>query len=214
MIVSLKKSAVILLSVATALVAFGITPANGEECLTTSQKGLNSDFYYSFWTDSPGAVIFCLQGDGRYTSQWNGVNSWVGGKGWQIGSRRIVSYSGSFDSSSGHLSLYGWTTDPLVEYYIVESWGTYRPPGEQGFFMGTMVSDAGTYDVYRAQRFDAPSLLGNTDTFDQYWSVRQEKRRGGTITTANHFDTWQSLGMNLGAHNLQIMATEGSSEQR
>src|SRR6185436_20441017 len=32
---------------------------------------------------------------------------------------------------------------------------------------------------------------------------------GGTITIANHFGTWGSLGMNLGQHNYQIMATEG-----
>lgn len=79
-------------------------------------------------------------------------------------------------------------------------------------YMGTVDSDGSTYKIYQTTRTDASSIEGDGQTFSQFWSIREDLRSSGTVTTTNHFDAWESLGMSLGSFTdgaYQIVATEG-----
>lgn len=182
------------------------------QTITSNQTGTHGGYYYTYWKDT-GSATMNLGSGGNYSVNWNlGGGNFVGGKGWSTGSSsRNVGYNAGVWSPNGnaYLCLYGWTTNPLIEYYVVDSWGSWRPPG--GSSQGNISANGGTYNMYRTLRTNAPSIIG-TATFWQNWSVRTSKRATGSnqvISFGNHVNGWNSKGWNLGNHNYQVMATEG-----
>ncbi|KAF2149758.1 glycoside hydrolase family 11 protein [Myriangium duriaei CBS 260.36] len=198
-----------LVCAATALAAPAPITKDLIERSTPSSTGNNGGYYYSFWTDGTGDVTYTNGASGQYTVTWTGnKGNFVAGKGWSTGTARNINFKSNFAvNGNGYLSVYGWSTNPLVEYYIVEDFGTYNP-SSAAKTLGTVVSDGATYDILTDTRTNAPSIQG-TATFQQFWSVRRTKRTSGTVTVANHFAAWKKYGLNLGTLNYQIVATEG-----
>ncbi len=168
--------------------------------------------YWYFGTGGGGAVNVIKGSGNNYSVTWTNCGSFAFGIGWLPGTvARVCNYNVGTWSPSGDrlLAFHGWTRSPLVEYYVVDSWGTYRPTGTH---KGAVNSDGGTYDIYQTTLYNAPSIDG-TQTYQQYWSVRTAKRPTGSnvqINFANHVNAWRSKGMNLGSSwDFQIMDITG-----
>ncbi|KAM0722236.1 hypothetical protein Q7P37_001677 [Cladosporium fusiforme] len=200
------------------------------ERATPSGTGTHNGFYYSFWTDGQSDVTYTNGNAGNYKVSWsNNKGNFVGGKGllnqnnpvhssteqiadlqqgWNPGAARVITYTGNYrPNGNSYLAVYGWTRNPLIEYYVVENFGTFNP-STGASKKGTVTTDGDTYDIYTTQRVNAPSIEG-TSTFMQFWSVRRNKRSSGSVNMAAHFNAWSQSGLKLGTHDYQIVATEG-----
>ena len=110
----------------------------------------------------------------------------------------VMDYAADYTASSqgnSRLCVYGWTVDPLVEYYIIEDWVNWRPTAQGG--AKTVTIDGAEYEIFQLDH-TGPTILGDTRTFKQYFSVRKQKRTSGTITVSDHFKAWADAGWNIG----------------
>lgn len=193
-------------------------PGNGSMVDGTDPDG----FYWFIWQDSGGGTASITHDTataGNYRTSWSNVNNFTSGKGWPTGTTdKVINYSGSFDGgNNGYLAAYGWMENPLIEYYVIETWGDWDPNTWDALtYKGTINSDGATYNVYTAQRTNAPNITGTDQNFTQYFSIRQNRNSGfplsGTITMATHFAGWESLGMPAGSFETRdylVMETEG-----
>jgi len=173
--------------------------------LKTYESGTDDGFFWSLWKSDglSGSVNYSNGSGGNYSVSWNMNGNFTCGKGWSSGSRtRIVGYNcGSFSLSGGggSMAYYGWTRNPLMEYYVNEKWGSTRPA--DGGSLRTVSSDGGTYNVYTSWRSNAPSIDG-TQSFRQIYSTRTSQNSTGAnhnITFANHANAWSAAGYGLGS---------------
>lgn len=179
-----------------------------------NEIGTQDGYSYELWKDY-GETSMTLNGGGTFSCQWSNIGNALFRKGIKFDNTKTyqqigniaIDYGCNFQpDGNAYLCAYGWCTEPLVEYYIVESWGTWHPPGAES--KGVITVDGGTYDVYETIRIDQPSIQGNT-TFKQYWSVRTSPRTSGIISVTEHFKAWENMGMPMGKMYETALNVEG-----
>jgi endo-1,4-beta-xylanase len=195
-------------AVLAALVVAGCAAisANAQTTVQNNGTGTNNGYFYSLYTSGGSSTMTLTDdyGGGNYSISWSNVNDVVGGKGWNPGGAMSVGYNVGSANGYNNISVYGWTTNPLVEYYICE-FGSVA----NGTFKGSVNSDGHTYDTYEHEQVNQPSIEG-TATFEQYLDNWGGSSIGSnhTVTTGNHFKNWKSLGMPMGSFNYMILGTE------
>jgi peptidoglycan/xylan/chitin deacetylase (PgdA/CDA1 family) len=191
------------------------------QTLYNNATGNQDGYDYELWKDY-GTTSMTLNGGGAFDCSWSNIGNALFRKGKKFDSTKTYQQIGNISidygcdyrpSGNSYLCVYGWTKNPLVEYYIVESWGSWRPPGASP--KGQITVDGGTYDVYETTRVNQPSIEGDT-TFKQYWSVRTSKKTSGTISVSEHFKAWERMGMRMGnlyevALNVEGYQSSGSA---
>jgi len=185
----------------------------GGEILTSNGRGTYEGCEYELWKYDAAKAKMILGKDGSFSCDWDSSdkNNVLFRRGKKFGSDRyhgeigniVIDYKASYSPSKdgvSYMCVYGWTQDPLYEYYIIDNWGrTNKPPGwwANAINKGSIKVDGGTYDIFVSTRTNMPSIEG-AKTFDQYWSVRASRRKSGRISVSEHFKKWESLGMPLG----------------
>ena len=191
------------------------------QVFTENITGTSDGYDYELWKDN-GDTTFTVTDGGTFSCEWGNINNALFRRGQKFDCTKTYQELGNVSIDFGvdyqpdgnsYMCVYGWTRDPLIEFYIVESWGSWRPPGAPSS-LGTVTVDGAEYDIYKTTRYEQPSIDG-TKTFDQYWSVRKAKPTGdgtkleGTISISKHFDAWKQCGLEMGKMYEIALTIEG-----
>jgi endo-1,4-beta-xylanase len=170
-------------------------------------SGTDHGWWWSMYNAGGSCSIsfpYAGQWAGNFQVNWSGCSDVGGGKGYSTGSGQTVNYNAGWLSGYNVFGVYGWTTSPLIEYYITEM------GSQSGTYVGSLSSDGHNYTVYKNQQVNQPSIQG-TATFWQYFSVWGGSSTGSnhSVTTINHFNYWKAhCGQGFGNYNYMKLNAE------
>lgn len=186
------------------------------------KAGTQDGYRYELWNqNSQGTACMTLGNGALFSGEWDGILNYLARRGLgydqtkehqeygTFSANYNCNYNPSTASGNSYLSVYGWTVDPLIEYYIIEDWRNWIPSMADGAtLIDTFTVDGSEYEIYENTRVNQPSIVGNT-TFQQYFSIRKDERTSGSIDISEHFNKWESLGMDLGKLHEVSIVVEG-----
>jgi len=201
-----------------------VTKHSGTSVTETSNKvGSINGIGYELWSDS-GNNSATFYSDGSFSCSFRNAKDYLCRTGLSFDSTKTHSQIGHMyadfklvkqniqNVDYSYVGIYGWTRNPLVEFYVVDNWlSQYRPGDWVGNKKhGDFTIDGAKYTVYENTRY-GPSIDGNTN-FKQYFSIRQQPRDCGTIDITAHFQQWEKLGMTMGKmHEAKVLGEAGST---
>jgi endo-1,4-beta-xylanase len=178
-------------------------------CGMSDSGTADGNYTYNIYSSGQGSGCMTTYGvDATFSATWTNVGDWIARVGLSFDKSKTYDKIGVFSSDFaytttgittggfGNVGIYGWSVNPLHEYYIIEDWLGRRPSFK---VVDTLTIDGeGTYEIQTNTQTNQPNITGTNATFDQFWSVRLTPRQCGHISISQHFDKWASLGLNLG----------------
>lgn len=111
-------------------------------------------------------------------------------------------------TGNNYLTVYGWMLNPRVEYYIIESFGSFDPAQHAQAFGTYDDAEGSTYKLAREVRYSQLPMEGAT--LHRIFASRRSQRLSGSVDVGAHLEAWKAKGLKLGTSHLDlIMAVEG-----
>ncbi len=190
-------------------------PTSGAQQHSGNGRGGSGNLAWEIWSNV-GTGNLTTYDVPAFSASWNNSGDYLGRLGYEWGGwgstpRPYAAYgtitaqfayrrTGTGGGYS-YFGIYGWSTDPCVEWYIVDDSFNGMPvnPGNT-VNKGEVELDGGTYIMYTrsTQGTGGSRCSSSITTWDQYYSIRKTARQCGQISITRHFDAWRDLGMPLG----------------
>lgn len=193
-------------------------------CIESADQiaGIADGYRYELWNQNAQGTACMTLGEGAlFSGEWDGILNYLARRGLSYNQtlehQEVGAFFATYDcdynpttaSGNSYLSIYGWTVDPLIEFYVIEDWRNWIPSMAGGSVnRGTIEVNGSVYDIIENTRTNQPSIVG-TATFQQYFSIRRDERNSGTINISDHFKAWEGLGMDLGKLHEVSFVVEG-----
>jgi hypothetical protein len=185
-------------------------PTGGTPHATNNASGMAAGLAWTIWSNGSGGSITTYSTP-AFSAAWNNSGDFLARMGLQWNDSKtydqygtITAQFSSKKSGSGggysYIGIYGWSTNPCIEWYIVDDSYNKMPvnPGNTSN-KGTAMIDGGSYTLYsRPTSGTGGSKCSGVSSWTQFYSVRQTARQCGTISISQHFDAWKAAGMTLG----------------
>jgi hypothetical protein len=186
-------------------------------CSWSEGKVAGTKYVYQGWVEDGSGCITVYGADAAFKTSFSGGRDYLARVGLRFDRSRtpeqlgrlssFLSFTKSVRSGLSTIGIYGATTEPNVEFFIIEDWVGQRPTN-LGTKVGTITVDDAPYDVYKDTR-NTPTIAIEEFPIARYWSVRQTPRQCGRVSVTEHFLAWKGLGMALGPLYEVSVAAEG-----
>jgi len=176
------------------------------------------EYTYEIWQSWGDACIY-VKDNGDFYTNWANIGNSLARKSVRPGvTNQKIDFNVNATVASGNVfyGAYGWWRNPnatgthnkAVEYYVVENYGSYEPK-DALTWVGYLTTDNGTYNIYIGNITDQPNFYESEGikSFTQIKAIRangvnegqnNDRRSSGSITLADHFNKWATLGWPVG----------------